>query len=154
MKTRVFESTLWLPKGVQEVFDFFGNAANLQAITPQWLNFEILTPQPMKMQQGALIDYRLRIRGFPVRWQTEITAWDPPFRFVDEQRRGPYRVWVHEHRFVERHGGTDVLDRVQYASPFGWFVDPLFVSRDVASIFAYRRQKLREKFTPCPNLPA
>lgn len=154
MNTRVFESTLWLPKGVHEVFDFFGDAANLQAITPQWLNFEILTPQPVEMRRGAVIDYRLRIRGFPVRWQTAITAWDPPFRFVDEQRRGPYKVWVHEHRFVERNGGTDVMDRVQYASPFGWLVDPLFVSRDVASIFDYRRRKLTEKFTPCPNLPA
>lgn len=143
---RTFTDELWLPRPVEQVFGFFSDACNLQAITPAWLNFSILTPCPIQMRAGAVIDYRLRIRGVPVRWQTEITAWEPPFRFVDEQRRGPYRVWVHEHRFTARNGGTEMADAVTYAVPGGALVDLLFVRRDVERIFKFRREKLLELF--------
>ncbi len=140
------ESRLLLPCPPEIVFPFFADAGNLQTITPPWLRFEILTPRPISMQVGTLIEYRLRLHGVPLRWQSEITAWEPPHRFVDEQRRGPYRVWVHEHTFAERDGGSEVCDFVRYSAPAGWLVDFLFVRRDVRRIFEYRTRKLRELF--------
>lgn len=139
----------WLPRPRNEVFPFFADARNLELITPDWLRFHILNPPPITMRVGLKIDYRLRIRGFPARWQSEITAWEPPFRFVDEQRRGPYRTWHHEHRFEEKDGGTLCLDVIQYAAPGGplrpW-IERWFVRPDVERIFAYRRRVLAERF--------
>lgn len=146
MKIHEFTTEQWLPRTRAEVFPFFADARNLEAITPPWLNFVILTPGEIPMRPGALIDYRLRIRGIPVRWRTEITAWEPPYRFVDEQRRGPYRLWRHTHEFEERDGGTLCRDRVEYAVPGGALVDWLLVRRDVKRIFDYRAQVLREYF--------
>jgi ligand-binding SRPBCC domain-containing protein len=147
-------SELWLPRPREEVFAFFGDARNLQAITPAWLDFNILTPCPIEMRPGTLIDYRLRVRGLPVRWQTEITAWEAPHRFVDEQRRGPYRLWVHEHRFEPRDGGTQTSDCVRYAVPGGWLIHRLFVQRDVTRIFEFRRRRLLEIFGQPPTKDA
>jgi ligand-binding SRPBCC domain-containing protein len=146
MQQRRFHTELQLPGTAAEIFAFFADAGNLQALTPGWLNFSMLTPSSIELRTGAIIDYRLRIHGFPVRWQTEITAWDPPYRFVDEQRKGPYRLWRHEHRFVAEAGGTRVIDDVLYAPPGGWFIDRLFVRRDIHSIFQYRQQKMLEIF--------
>jgi len=89
MKTHDFQAELWLPRPVAEIFGFFAETYHLEALTPDWVNFEILTPKPIHLRVGALIDYRLRIHGLPVRWQTEITVWEPTHRFVDEQKRGP-----------------------------------------------------------------
>src|SRR5205085_11412661 len=118
----------------------------LNAITPAWLNFRMVSAAPAEMRVGTLIDYRLRIRGIPVSWRTRITAWKPPQRFVDEQLRGPYRLWRHEHEFEARDGGTLVRDRVKYAVPFDFVAHPLFVRRDIRRIFAYREEKLRALF--------
>jgi ligand-binding SRPBCC domain-containing protein len=144
MKTHIFKSELWLPCPIDKVFGFFANAHNLQAITPAWLEFQILTPEPITMRVGALIDYKLRVHGLPLRWQTEITAWQPPHRFVDEQKRGPYRLWIHEHRFEPKDGGTLCADQVRYAVPGGELAHRLFVRRDVERIFAFREMKLHE----------
>lgn len=149
MKIFRFDCELWLPRPVNEVFAFFSDAANLQAITPPWVNFKILTPQPIALRRGALIDYQLRIHGLPVRWQTEITVWEPPHRFVDEQKRGPYRQWIHEHRFTAHNGGTQCTDTVRYAVLGGAVINCLFVRRDVESIFTFRRHKLEEIFGRC-----
>ena len=146
MKIREFESELWLPRPREEVFEFFADPANLEAITPPWVRFHTLTPRPIEMRAGTLIDYRLRVRGFPVRWRTRIRAWEPPFRFVDEQLRGPYRLWVHEHEFESRDGGTLVRDRVRYAVPFDFLVHKLFVEGDIAKILNYRRDQLLRRF--------
>jgi ligand-binding SRPBCC domain-containing protein len=100
------------------------------------------TPGPIEMKVGQLIDYRIRLRGFPLRWRSEITAWEPPARFVDEQRRGPYRRWVHEHQFQEQDGGTRVTDAVRYAVWGGRLAEALFVRPDLERIFAFRREKL------------
>lgn len=140
------DTELWLPKPRLEVFPFFADAANLQRITPNWLSFEILTPKPIPMHVGAKIDYRLRVRGLPIRWQSEITAWEPPYRFIDEQRRGPYRIWKHEHRFEEKDGGTLCTDHIQYAVWGGALVNHLFVRRDVARIFEFRQVALKQIF--------
>jgi ligand-binding SRPBCC domain-containing protein len=141
-----YEGELVLPRPREEVFEFFSDARNLQAITPPWLHFSILTPCPVRMCVGALIDYKLRVHGVPVRWQTEITAWEPPVRFVDEQRRGPYRLWIHEHLFEANERGTRAIDLVRYTVPGGKLIDRFFVARDVRRIFAYRGQRLREIF--------
>ena len=140
------ETTVFVPCRRSEVFPFFADASNLEALTPEWLNFCILTPRPIRMEVGALIDYRIRLRGVPLRWRTRITAWEPPARFVDEQIRGPYRAWIHEHTFTERDGGTEVRDFVRYAVPGGELVHRFFVRRDVEKIFEFRREKLLELF--------
>jgi ligand-binding SRPBCC domain-containing protein len=146
MKVRQFVSELWLPRPREEVFAFFSDARNLDAITPAWLRFGMLSPAPVRMTEGAVIDYKLRVHGLPIRWRTKITEWNPPLRFVDEQLRGPYRLWIHEHDFEPRDGGTLVRDQVRYAVPFDFLVHRLFVRRDVSRIFAYRSEKLRRQF--------
>jgi GrpB-like predicted nucleotidyltransferase (UPF0157 family)/ligand-binding SRPBCC domain-containing protein len=146
-----FNTEIWLPRPRDEVFQFFSDAANLGTLTPPWLNFEILTPT-IALRPGVRIDYRLRLYGFPVRWQSEISRWEPPERFVDEQRRGPYRSWVHTQKFVEERGGTRVGDLVDFEVPFGWLVGGL-VMRDVRRIFAFRTSvlvKLYGKAAPAP----
>ncbi len=146
MKTFHLDSNLRLPKPLYEVFTFFADAYNLEEITPSFLGFEVLTPRPVPMKVGQIIDYKLRLRGLPVRWRSEITAWDPPFRFIDEQRKGPYKLWIHEHRFTELDGMTLCEDHVEYAVPGGSIVNTLFVEKDVKAIFDFRRRKLAEIF--------
>jgi ligand-binding SRPBCC domain-containing protein len=146
MRIREFKTELWLPLPPEKVFPFFADAFNLEAITPPWLNFNVLTPRPIPMREGTLIDYRLRVRGLPLRWRTRISAWQPPHRFVDEQLRGPYRQWIHTHTFEVRDGGTLCRDIVQYAVLFDYIVHPLFVRRDVEKIFTFRQAALRARF--------
>ncbi len=136
----------WLPVPRAELFPFFADAGNLETLTPPWLNFRILTPRPIEMRAGAIIDYELRLYRIPIRWRTLISEWEPPERFVDEQLRGPYRLWHHEHRFVERDGGTLILDRIEYQPIGGALTNRLFVKRDVSRIFAYRREQLARRF--------
>jgi len=139
-----------VPRGRDQVFAFFADAGNLEVLTPPWLRFEVVTPRAVEMRVGARIDYRLKVRGLSLRWTSEITAWSPPDLFVDEQVRGPYRLWHHEHRFEERPGGTGVIDHVRYAVPGGpgieRFIQRLVVGPDVARIFDYRQRRLGELF--------
>lgn len=150
------KSEVWLPKPLDEVFPFFAEARNLGVLTPRWLAFEVLPGGPAAMAEGVLIDYRLRLRGLPIRWRSEITKWQPPNVFVDEQRRGPYRMWVHEHRFREVDGKTLAEDFVRYAVPGGWLADRLLVRRDLSKIFRYRRDKLEAIFgvVPASEIPS
>ncbi len=145
------KSEVWLPRPLDEVFPFFAAARNLEVLTPRWLAFEVLAGSPPAMAEGVLIDYRLKLRGMPIRWQSEITKWQPPNMFVDEQRRGPYRRWIHEHRFLEADGKTLAEDFVRYAVPGGWLADRLFVRRDLSKIFRYRRDKLQTIFGTVPD---
>lgn len=140
------ETDFWLPHPRDAVFDFFADATNLEAITPPWLNFRITTPLPIEMRPGALIDYRLRLHGVPLQWRTEIAVWEPPFRFVDQQLRGPYRLWRHLHTFEEHDGGTRCRDVVDYAFFGGPLVHALLVKRDLERIFAYREERIRAHF--------
>ncbi len=137
---------LWLPVPRHELFPFFAEARNLETLTPPWLRFKVLTRAPIQMQAGTRINYQLRLHGLPLRWQSEITAWEPPHRFVDEQRRGPYRRWIHEHRFEEQAGGTRCVDHVRYTVYGGSLIERLFIRRDLKRIFAFRQAKLRELF--------
>jgi len=129
---------------VAETFAFFADASNLEEITPPWLHFTIITPRPIVMGVGTLIDYRLRLHGVPFSWRTEIAAWEPPLRFVDRQLAGPYHHWYHEHLFLEVSGGTQVRDWVRYRPRGGALTHWLFVGRDVLRIFAYRQARLLE----------
>jgi ligand-binding SRPBCC domain-containing protein len=151
MKEFTLQTELWLPRPRDEVFSFFAEAWNLQAITPPWLNFEVLTPAPIELRAGTLLDYRLRVHGFPVRWRTEIAEWDPPRQFVDVQLRGPYTLWHHTHTFEERAGGTLCRDQVRYRPRGGTLIAWLFVRRDVERIFRYRELRLREIFGSAPK---
>lgn len=137
---------IWLPQPRERVFEFFADPRNLEKLTPAWLRFEVLDPESIRMAAGASIDYRLRLRGFPLRWQSQIAIWDPPRRFVDIQVRGPYREWAHEHRFESQADGTLVIDRVDYAVPGGRLVNRLFVRRDLEKIFDYRTAALGRIF--------
>jgi ligand-binding SRPBCC domain-containing protein len=146
MRVHEFHSELWLPLPPGKLFPFFADASNLEALTPPWLNFKIITPAPIAMREGTLIDYRLRVRGLPLRWRTRINVWQPPHRFADEQLRGPYRQWIHEHAFELQGGGTLCRDAVRYAVPFDFILHPLFVRRDIAKIFSFRQEALLAKF--------
>jgi ligand-binding SRPBCC domain-containing protein len=150
MDTHEFQSEIWLPRPVDEVFAFFADPTNLDAITPAWLNFQMVTPGPIKMRVGTLLDYRLRVRGFPVRWRSRITGWEPPHGFVDEQVRGPYRLWIHEHNFELRDAGTLVRDYVRYAIPFDLLLHKFVVRPDLDRIFSYRAESLGHRF--CQSL--
>ena len=147
MRIHTLETTQRLPRPPEEVFPFFADARNLEAITPPLLRFRVLTPGPIEMQVGTHIQYRLRVRGVPVAWHTLIQAWEPPHRFVDAQVRGPYALWHHTHEFAPTEDGTGTLmtDRVRYAVGFGPLGDVavrLLVRRDVEAIFAFRREAL------------
>ena len=146
MKIREFTSEIWLPRPTLEVFSFFSDAANLEAITPHWLHFRIISQQPTVMRTGTLIDYHLRIRGLPLRWRSRINVWEPPRRFVDEQIQGPYRQWIHEHTFETQDGGTLVRDRVHYAVPMDFLIHHWLVRPDVEKIFAFRSEALEKLF--------
>ncbi|HYW28565.1 MAG TPA: SRPBCC family protein [Gaiellales bacterium] len=140
-----------LPGAPEDAFPFFSDAYNLEQITPPWLRFRVLTPGPIEVGEGTLIDYRLALHGVPLRWQTRITGWEPPHRFSDEQIGGPYRVWKHQHTFERLDGGrTLARDRVEYRVRGGSLVQELaqrvLVQRDLRSIFEYRRQRLAEIF--------
>lgn len=145
---------IWLPATRGEVFDFFSRAENLERITPPWLSFRILTPLPIEMREGALIDYRIRLRVLPMRWRTRISSWLPDQRFVDEQIKGPYTKWVHLHEFESRDGGTWCTDRVSFESIGGAMVVNTLVKPDLLRIFSYRQQAMREIFRAAPDTPA
>lgn len=138
---------LLVPRGIEEVFAFFSDAHILESITPGWLRLRILTPGPIDMGVGARIRYRFRLRGISARWDSEITAWEPPLRFVDEQRRGPFRRWAHEHTFLARDGHTIARDDVAYAVPGGRLLHALFVREDLERLFSYRHAQLTRTFS-------
>lgn len=142
----ILESSQWLPRPPEEIFPLYSDAFRLEELTPPLLRFRVVTPPPIEMRAGAEIEYRLRLHGIPMAWRSRITAWEPPHRFIDEQIRGPYRRWVHEHTFTPRDGGTLVLDMVEYDMLGGWLADRLLVRRDLRRIFDYRQQRLAEIF--------
>jgi ligand-binding SRPBCC domain-containing protein len=149
----------FIARPVDEVFAFFAEAGNLEAITPAFLHFRITTPTPIEMAPGTLIDYRLRLFGCPFSWRTRIETFEPTRRFTDVQLRGPYRRWHHLHEFSEVDGGTMMVDCVEYElplGPLGGLAHALFVRRTLERIFDYRRdrvEKLLSAAEPAPTSP-
>ena len=142
MTVHVLERRQRLPVPAERAFAFFSDARNLEAITPPWLRFRVLTPGAIEMREGALIDYRLRLHGMPLTWRTRIAVWEPPHRFVDVQLRGPYALWEHTHSFApDGEDAVVIADRVRYALPFGRLGELArrrFVRRDLERIFDHR----------------
>ena len=147
MAEYLYTSTLTVARPREQVFDFFSRAENLELITPPELNFHIVTPTPIKIEKGTLIDYRLSMHGLPMKWQSEITVWDPPNKFADEQRVGPYKQWIHTHRFTETGDGSTLIDdEVRYRLPLEPFGDiaQFFVERELNYIFDHRTKMVNE----------
>src|SRR4051795_2939008 len=145
MRVHVLRREQRLPGPPEAVFPFFADARNLEAITPPLLSFRLLTPTPVEMGVGTFLQYALRLRGVPVRWDTLIQAWEPPPRFVDVQVRGPYRLWHHTHELEPVAGGTLMRDTVRYAigfGPLGEVARRAVVARDLDAIFAYRAERV------------
>jgi len=139
---------------IEKVFSYFSNPANLQEITPKYLNFNIKTQPPFNMSAGQLFEYRLRVRGIPINWTSLISSYDPPYGFIDEQIKGPYSTWHHTHTFKSQDGGTLIVDEVQYSLPFGFIgriVHYLWVKRDLAAIFKYRQKVIAKNFESVSN---
>ena len=139
----------WLAKPLSEIFPFFQNEKNLEILTPDFLNFRVVGKSTRELEKGTLIDYKLKLHGLPLHWQSEIISWAPPEHFIDNQISGPYTLWHHTHKFEALAGGTLITDRVQYLVPLGLLgklsAGP-FVNKDVNSIFEYRKMKARELF--------
>jgi|SRR5689334_19160933 len=149
MEPFIFRAEQMVPRTLDEVFEFFSQAENLQQLTPPWLHFRILSVEPRPLQRGSVINYALRWRVFPMRWTSEIVEWEPPKRFVDVQRKGPYKSWHHEHRFEAVGEGTRITDEVRYELPLGVLgrvAHAVRVRRDVEAIFAYRRRAVEARF--------
>lgn len=143
MRTHTLERKIIIKKPVSEVFDFFSRAENLERITPSFLNFKIITPLPIEIKKGTIIDYVIRLNGIPMKWKTEITKWEPPFLFEDTQIKGPYKIWIHEHKFESLGDETLMTDTVKYLSYGGIFEfipHKLIVKNKVEKIFEYREK--------------
>jgi ligand-binding SRPBCC domain-containing protein len=157
MNTYTLEKETVIDRPLAEVFPFFARPENLARITPPSMDFQILTPSPIKMQSGTVIDYTVRVLGFRVHWRTLITDYDPPHCFVDQQIKGPYKMWHHTHTFEERGGRTIMRDRVVYALPFGplgRLVRRLSVKRQLDKIFSHREQIIKRLFATQSSMPA
>ena len=145
---RLLRAVSEIDRTIDEVFDFFSRAENLQVLTPPELDFEIATPLPIEMREGTLIDYRLRLQGIPFDWRTEITEWNPPHAFTDEQLTGPYRTWIHRHTFERIGDRVRMVDEVRYRlplEPLGLIALPLVRAR-LRRIFTYRGEQLGRIF--------
>ncbi len=144
-RTQVIEAPLL------DVFAFFSEARNLEMLTPPWLRFTVVTPEPVRMSAGTLIEYRLRVHRVPLRWVSRIETWEPPNRFIDVQVRGPYRHWHHTHEFEAHEHGTLIRDNVEYRlplGPLGRLAHAALVQRDLAGVFDYRREQTARILEP------
>lgn len=147
MAEHILTRKLTLDLPIVKVFDFFADAVNLERITPPELNFKIITAQPIDIRKGALIDYRLKLRGFPLTWKTEISVWNPPYEFVDRALKSPYRQWIHRHTFTEvEMNKTLIEDEVRYRLPLEPFGDlaHFFVRKELNYIFDFRQKSVAE----------
>lgn len=143
-----YETQQWIAKPLAEVWPFFCDETNLERLTPPWLKFRVVSKSTQRLQEGTVINYALRLHGLPIRWQSRIENWQPPFQFVDTQIKGPYAVWHHTHQFEDHGSRTLALDIIRFELPFGFLgrlLNP-WVRRDVERIFTYRQTALREIF--------
>ena len=149
MKLYTLDSTQLIQKPVEEVFNFFSKPENLSVITPSKLAFKILTPTPIEMGDGRIIDYKIYLLGIPIHWKTLITDFDPPHMFVDQQIKGPYTMWHHTHTFHKVEDGVEIRDRVVYSIPFGFIgqiLNYLWIRKDLENIFKHRKKVINKLF--------
>lgn len=150
MEPYIFKAEQTINASLKETFDFFSKAENLEKLTPPILRFEILTQLPIQIVQGTIIDYKIKLRGVPIKWKTVIEVWEPQVKFVDNQLKGPFKLWHHTHEFKSLgENKTLMKDTVRYLLPFGilgQLVHPLLVKPDVEKIFAYRNTVIEETF--------
>lgn len=149
MAEHILERKQIIERPRREVFEFFADAGNLERITPPELNFQIITPQPIDIKKGTLIDYQLKLRGIPITWKTEITQWNPPHDFIDSALKSPYKQWIHLHTFEEGINGETIMrDIVRYRLPFEPLGDiaHFYVKKELAYIFDYRYKVIEEIF--------
>ena len=146
MAEHIIDQSFSIGMSKEDIFDFFASAENLERLTPPWLNFKIISALPIAMNAGTVIEYKIKLHRIPIRWESEITLWDPPHRFCDVQRKGPYKKWVHEHIFETSDVGTLVRDKVNYEVIGGNLINELFVKKDLAKIFDYRQATLLSIF--------
>jgi len=155
MKTYNIKFQQFIDLPINDVFNFFSKPENLSLITPPRLKFDILTPSPIKMKEGQLIDYSLTIMYcVKLRWRTLITDYNQPYKFIDQQIKGPYSLWHHTHEFEEKDGGTLIHDNVTYAIPLGFIgqlLHAVYIKHDIKSIFKYRRKILDVIFLEIKN---
>jgi len=152
MAEYVYESEIEVPKPREEVFPFFAKAENLETITPPNLGFRIITPLPIDMREGTLIDYQISLHGIPMKWRTKITRWDPPYEFEDTQLSGPYKQWIHRHTFVDTGRGTTLMkDVVKYRLPMEPLGDVMqwLIGREIQGIFDFRTSTIERLFKEC-----
>ena len=156
MADYILESRVWLARTRAEVFAFFADPSHLLLITPPAFRLRLVGGPPA-LSTSAVLDMRLQWLGVPIRWRAFIREWDPPYRFVDVQVRGPYARWEHRHRFLEEGGGTWVEDRVTYRlplGPLGRAAHALIVRRQIAALWRYRTRRLGELVGPVSSAPA
>lgn len=149
MKVYTLKKEQFVNRPLKDVFTFFERPENLMRLTPGSLGFKILTPSPIKMKEGTLIDYVIRLLFFPMHWRTLITTYEPPYKFIDEQLKGPYTFWHHTHTFADKDGGTQITDEVRYVLPFGFagrLAHKLIVKKQLDNIFDYRARIIRKTF--------
>ncbi|MEY3844376.1 MAG: hypothetical protein RL293_798 [Bacteroidota bacterium] len=144
------KSTQFIPASIETCWDYFSSPNNLKEITPKNMGFIIKTDLPGKMYEGMMIEYIVTpLLGIPMNWITEIKAVKEGVFFIDEQRKGPYKIWHHEHHFKEVDGGVEMTDIVSYEVPFGILgklVHPLIVRPKLEQIFKYRTKRVDEIF--------
>lgn len=151
MSVHTLKREMLISDTLENVFSFFQQPENLAKITPPSLGFKILTPQPIVMKEGALITYTIKMFGFRIGWKTLITSYDPPYSFVDEQIKGPYALWHHQHHFKLVDQGVQMTDTVNYCIPFkifGELARKLYVESQLEMIFNYREKVINEIFNP------
>ena len=149
MNQKELQFVQWVPASLDKVFAFFSEAANLERLTPSWLQFKILSQSTPEIQKGTLIVYQLKVHGIPMKWQSLIEDWTPQNQFVDVQLKGPYKQWHHTHLFEAKDGGVLVTDRIRYEVPCGLIGNWLggkFVRKDIESIFRHRQEVITQIF--------
>ena len=147
MKIYELNKAQFINQPIDVVFNFFSKPENLALITPSKLAFKILTPTPITINKGTLIDYTIRLMRFPVHWRTLITKYNPPYEFVDEQIKGPYLFWHHTHTFKAVNGGSEIKDKVKYSIPMGYlgqFIHKIWIKKDLEKIFEYRKKVIEK----------
>lgn len=149
MSELILERSQWVARPVEEVFAFFSEAKNLEKITPPYLHFSILKTSTESIEKNTLIDYRLKLHGMPFKWKTLINDYVKNEFFIDEQVKGPYKLWVHTHSFIPENNGTRINDHITYKIPFGYIGNLLlkqYINNDLNKIFEYRKKIIEEVF--------